>query len=353
MSVRIPFDEMKATAKKAFLNLGLSEEKAELCATIHTQSSADGVESHGMNRIPRFAEYVQKGWVDVHAEPELVGSKGACENYDGHLGIGVCNAVFCADRAAELAKERGIGLVTIKNTTHWMRGGAYAWRIAYKGYMGISWINTESCMPMWGSDEPGVGNNPFCMAIPREKGPIVVDMAMSQYAYGKLGVYRMQGKKLPYPGGFDQEGHLTDDPGAIEKSGRILPTGYWKGSSLAIALDLAAAMLANGFCGTDMDEQGKGSCTGCCQVFIAIDPYLFGGKEEVQKMLDRRVAAADASHPINPAHPVKCPGESTVARRERSMKEGVNVDETVWAQIQQLAAGNLDVQDIASVVIKK
>ena len=80
--------------------------------------------------------------------------------------------------------------------------------------MGMSWINTESCMPLWGSDEPSVGNNPFCMAIPREDGPIVLDMAMSQYAYGKLGVYRLAGKQLPYPGGFDKDGNLTSDPGS-------------------------------------------------------------------------------------------------------------------------------------------
>lgn len=348
MSIKVPFSELKETAKKAFLNLGLSEEKAELCATIHTESSADGVESHGMNRIPRFAEYVQQGLIDVNAEPELVSAKGACENYDGHMGVGVVNAVFCADRAAELAKEHGIGLVALKNTTHWMRGGAYAWRMAYKGYFGISWINTESCMPMWGSDEASVGNNPFCMAIPREKGPIVVDMAMSQYAYGKLGVYRLAGKELPYPGGFDKDGNLTSDPGAIEESKRILPTGYWKGSSLSIALDLAAAMLANGRTGLDMDLANEGSCGGCCQIFIAIDPYLFGEKEATQAKLDARVAAADAAHPLDPKHPVRCPGESTIARREASMRDGVTVDEQIYAQIQQLAAGDLNVTDIAS-----
>ncbi len=348
MSVRIPYDELKATAKKAFLNLGLSEEKAEICATIHSQSSADGVESHGMNRVPRFAEYVQKGWVDVNAEPELVGKKGAVENYDGHLGIGITNALFCSDRAIALAKEHGIGCVALRNTTHWMRGGTYAWHMADEGFMGISWINTESCMPMWGSDVPSVGNNPFCIAIPREDGPIVVDMAMSQYAYGKLGVYRLAGKQLPYPGGFDKEGNLTSDPGAIEDSRRILPTGYWKGSSLAIALDLAATMMSNGRSGADLDEENRGSCTGCSQIFIAYDPYLFGDKEEIQAKLNKRVAAADAAHPINEKRPVKCPGEGTRERRKDCMENGVIVDENIWEQIRMLAEGNLNVTDIAS-----
>lgn len=348
MSLRIPYETVLETVKKALLNSGLSQEKAQICAEIHTQSSADGVESHGLNRVPRFVDYVQKGLIHPEGEPELIGGKGAVENYDGHLGIGITNALFCADRAMELAKEHGIGCVALKNSTHWMRGGTYAWKMAEAGFMGISWINTESCMPLWGSDEPGVGNNPFCIAIPREDGPIILDMAMSQYAYGKLGVYRLAGKKLPFPGGFDQEGNLTDDPGAIEESRRILPTGYWKGSGMAIALDLAAALMANGFSGLDMDEADNGSCTGCCQIFIAYDPYLFGSKEEIQTMLNRRVAAAGASHPEKEGAHVTCPGERTYATRERSMKEGVTVDESIWQQVVAISEGNLKTKDIAS-----
>lgn len=348
MSIKIPFDTVKATVKKALLNAGLTEAQAETCATIHSQSSADGVESHGLNRVPRFVEYIQKGWINLEGKPELKGARGAAECYDGNLGIGILNAIFCADRAIELAKEHGIGCVSLRNTTHWMRGGTYAWRMANAGFAGMSWINTESCMPMWGSDEQGVGNNPFCMALPRENGPIVLDMAMSQYAYGKLGVYRLAGKQLPYPGGFDKDGNLTSDPGAIEESHRILPTGYWKGSSMSIVLDMAAAMLANGNCGSDIDQVGKGSCGSCCQVFIAIDPYLFGTKEEIQAMFDRRVAAADATHPEREGGKVTCPGERTVATRARSMEEGVTVDEAIWAQVCQIADGNLDVVDISA-----
>ncbi len=348
MSIRVAYEEMKQTLKQVFLNLGLTEEQAETCALIHTQSSADGVESHGLNRVPRFAEYVQKGWINIKGKPCLTGAKGAVENYDGQLGIGITNALFCADRAVELAKEHGIGCVTLKNTTHWMRGGTYAWRMAEAGFMGMSWINTESCMPLWGSDEPSVGNNPFCIAVPRENGPVVLDMAMSQYAYGKLGVYRLAGKELPFPGGFDKDGKLTSDPGAIEDSRRILPTGYWKGSGMALALDMAAALMANGNCGTDMDIQAKGSCTGCCQIFIAYDPYLFGTKEEIQTMLDRRAEAANNAHPEREGGHVSYPGERTLKTRAQSMKEGVAADETVWQQVCALAAGNMDTKDIAS-----
>ena len=279
MSIRVPFETVKATIKQAFLNEGIPEDVAEECARTHAETSLDGVESHGLNRVPRFVDYVRRGWVDPAAKPELVGGKGAVECYDGHLGPGITNARFAMSRACELAREHGIGCVSLRNTTHWMRGGTYAWQAAEAGLIGICWTNTESSMPLWG------------MAIPREKGPIVLDMAMSQYAWGKVGVYRLAGKDLPYPGGFDAEGNLTSDPAAIEQTRRtsdpaaieqtrrILPTGYWKGSGMAIALDLAAAAMAAGKSGADMDREGRGSCTGACQIFIAYDPYLFGEHE--------------------------------------------------------------------------
>ncbi len=348
MSRKVPFGEVKETIKKALINAGLSEEQAEICAEIHTESSADGVESHGLNRVPRFVDYVQKGWVDPKAKPELIRHVGGVEIYDGHLGIGITNALFAQERAVALAREHGIGMCALRNTTHWMRGGTYAWKMAEAGFVGISWINTESCMPLWGSDEKSVGNNPFCMAIPRDEGPIVLDMAMSQYAYGKLGVYRLAGKQLPFPGGYDRNGNLTTDPGAIEDSMRILPMGYWKGSGMAIVLDLAAAILSDGKSGADMDEEGKGSCTGCSQIFIAMDPGIAESKEEMEAIVNRRIEAADSAHPIKEGSRVRVPGEGTLARRKRSMTEGVTVDETIWAQVQSLAAGNMETMDIAS-----
>lgn len=337
--MRVPFEQVKETIKKAFLNVGLTEEQAEECAKIHTQSSCDGVYSHGLNRVPRFCDYVKKGWVNPKSTPQLVNARGAAEHYDGGLGIGILNAEFCMKRAVALAKEHGIGMVALRNTTHWMRGGTYAWQAASEGFMGMCWINTESCMPLWGSVEPSVGNNPFCIGIPHKEGNIVLDMAMSQYAYGKLQVMRLAGKQLPYPGGFDKDGNLTSDPGAIEESMRILPTGYWKGSGMALVLDMAAAMLSGGRSGDQMDDEGRGSCTGCSQIFIAFDPYLFSSEQEVEEMLTRRIDRVHHAKPQREGDTVSYPGEHTAATRAEHLANGVEVDESVWNEVCALAQG--------------
>ena len=102
----------------------------------------------------------------------------------------------------ELASIYGIGCVGLQNTNHWMRGGSYGWRAAEKGKLFIGWTNTMPNMPPWGGSEPTLGNNPFVLAIPREEGHLVLDMAMSQYSYEKLEWHMRSGTDLPEYGGI-------------------------------------------------------------------------------------------------------------------------------------------------------
>lgn len=102
-----------------------------------------------------------------------------------------------------------------------------------RGRRGHLFTNTTANMPAWGAVDAHLGNNPIVLAIPREKGPVVVDMAMSQFAYGKLEVAALSGEELPIDGGFDEAGNLTRDPQAILRTRRILPSGYWKGSAMS------------------------------------------------------------------------------------------------------------------------
>nr|WP_238947987.1 3-dehydro-L-gulonate 2-dehydrogenase [Clostridium sp. YIM B02569] len=333
---RVSFETMKNEIKRVLLSVGMEEKKADICAQIHTESSADGVYSHGLNRVSRFVDYAKKGWVDVNAEPTLVNKFSSVENYDGNMGPGILNAKFAMNRAMEIASSQGIGLVTLKNTTHWMRGGTYGWDAANKGYIGILWTNTESCMPAWGSKSTCVGNNPFIMAVPREKGNIVLDMAMSQYSYGKLQVTRLKNELLPFPGGFDKEGNLTSEPGPIEESMRILPMGYWKGSGFSILLDVISAVISGGLATAEIDKVQKGSCGSCNQVFIAIDPYKILGKDQVEQLLDNTVEYIKGAQPTKDGGEIYYPGENSKNKREDQMKNGIVVDDGVWNELLSL-----------------
>jgi 3-dehydro-L-gulonate 2-dehydrogenase len=334
---RIPFAEMHATVTAAFVRAGMNEADASVCARVHTESSCDGVYSHGLNRVARFVDYVRRGWVDPAGRPTPVRTLGAIEIHDGNFGPGVLNALFAIDRAQAIAAEEGVGIVALRNTTHWMRGGTYGWRAAERGAVAIAWTNTESCMPAWGARNPRIGNNPFVIAVPRTKGPLVLDMAMSQYSYGKLQVTRLKGEVLPTPGGFDAAGNLTAEPGPIEQSMRILPTGYWKGSGLAILLDATAAILADGLATNEVDRVGRGSCGGCSQVFIAFDPRLLGGAAFTERVADGVVDYVRSSTPAEDTREVRYPGEAQLRTRADHRVHGIVVDDGVWAEVLSLA----------------
>lgn len=334
---RVPFDEMKSTIKKAFAIAGLSEIKADTCARIHTESSRDGVYSHGLNRVERFVEYLNKGLVDADAEPSLISNFGAMEIYNGNMGPGILNAMFAMNRATEMAKKNGLGLVSLNNTSHWMRGGTYGWQAAENGFVAICWTNTESCMPPWGAKSCSIGNNPFVMAIPRKEGHVVLDMAMSQYSYGKLQVTRLINKKLSYPGGFDNNGDLSDDPASIEETRRILPMGYWKGSGFAIMLDLVAALLSSGLSTSGIDKLNRGSCGSCSQVFIAIDPLKNNSQEFVDNILNETISQLRSSVPVNDNENVYYPGEQSLKTRKENLLLGIPVDDNIWTRVKALA----------------
>ncbi|PAU78221.1 3-dehydro-L-gulonate 2-dehydrogenase [Halomonas salipaludis] len=336
---RVPFDVMVQEVKRVLVKKGFDDDRAEECARLFAEASLDGVYSHGLNRVPRFVDYIVEGWVDIHAQPTLVGGLGAVEQYDGNLGPGNLNAKFSMDRAVTLARENGIGVVAIRNTNHWMRGGSYGWQAADAGCIGVCWTNTESCMPPWGSKDRRIGNNPMVLAVPRKEGHLVLDMAMSQFSYGKLEVTRLKDELLPVDGGFDNEGNLTRVPAEIEASMRILPAGYWKGSGLAIMLDMMASLLSGGLSTSKVDKlkpAPHASGYGTSQIFIAFDPGKFSDDYWSEGVVDELVRYLHDAEPAEGHGNVSYPGERTIQTRRDNLEKGVPVDDAIWKRVLEL-----------------
>ncbi len=331
--MRIPFDDMVKEFTRVLVKYGFSEERARESATLFAKNSLDGIYSHGANRFPRVISYIEKGYIDVNAEPTLIESAGAVERWNGNLGMGNLNAKICMDRAIELAHKYGIGCVALQNTNHWMRGGAYGWQAADAGCIGICWTNTQPNMPAWGAKDRRIGNNPFIMAIPRSNGQhVVIDCAVAQYSYGKIEECRMNGKQLPFPGGFDEEGNLTSDPAAIEKTWRVLPMGYWKGSGMSIALDLVAAVLSGGRTVTEVGKLGEDEY-GLSQFLLAIDPTKFDDPSVTDAMIDNLLADVASSIPATEGGRIMYPGQPEYETRLVNTEQGVLVNDDIWAKI--------------------
>jgi 3-dehydro-L-gulonate 2-dehydrogenase len=310
----------------------MAPERAELSARLFADASADGVPSHGLNRFSLFVSCIERGLVDVSATPECVASFGGLERWNGRRGPGNLSAHRCMDRAIELSRAHGIGAVALAQTNHWMRGGAYGWQAADAGVVGICWTNTLPNLPPWGSTSPRIGNNPLVIGVPRAGGHVVLDMAMSQFSYGALSVHRMRGTELPVDGGYDEEGRLTRSPAAIERTQRLLPIGFWKGSALSIVLDMIATLLSGGRATHEITPVVADE-TGQSQVFVAIDPSTLGAMDEVMSSVDRIIEDLHLA-----GDDVRYPGERTLATRRRSLAEGVEVVPSIWEEAKALLA---------------
>ena len=329
---RIAYEEMKRQFARVLESRGFSAGDARSAGEIFAQNSLAGVYSHGLNRFPRVVEYLDKGEIDPNARATCVMRMGAIERWDGHRGFGPLNAWRAMERACALAKEYGVGVVALGNNNHWMRGGTYGWLAADLGCIGICWSNTMPNMPAWGGKDRKIGNNPLVMAVPRSNGEhAVIDCAVSQFSYGKIEDCRLRGVQLPVPGGYNEAGELTTDPAEIEKTWRVLPMGYWKGSGLSIVLDLIATVLTNGNSvakiGTFGDE------IGLTQIMIAIDPGKFNTSGETDDIVNGILADVKASVPAQEGGEVFYPGEMELARIRENREQGIPVIEEVWQRV--------------------
>ncbi|NJX13996.1 3-dehydro-L-gulonate 2-dehydrogenase [Tamlana crocina] len=332
--MQISPENIQKVLYELFLKYKFNNTNAKLLANVFTESTLDGVSSHGVNRVPLFIEYVKKGVIKIDAEAEKTASFGNIERWDGNLGPGIVNATKCTNRAVELAKQHGMGMVALRNTNHWMRGGTYGKQAANANCISILFTNTKPNMPPWGGKDSRIGNNPFVVSIPRKKGHVILDMALSQFSFGKINDYRLKGEKLPYHGGWDDKDELSNDPDKILSKERGLPIGYWKGSALSMVLDMLATILSSG--NSTYKINSKEIETAISQVYICIYPEVFKDNGLPEKLLEEIIDFTHSVEPINPEDTIYYPGERSAQTRAKNLKEGIFVNRSIWEKIMAL-----------------
>ena len=326
--------EMQQCFTSILLRTGFGEDKAERLATAFTQNSLDGIYTHGVNRFPRFIEYTKNGYVKIDTEPSLNSKNNGIEQWDGNLGPGILNAMTATNRSINLADEFGIGCVALRNTNHWMRGGAYGWQAATAGYAFIGFTNTMANMPAHGAIDTRLGNNPIVLALPYKDSCIVLDMAMSQYSFGGMEMSAMKNESLQVYGGYDPEGNLTKDPASIIKSRRPLPVGYWKGAGLSLLLDLLAAVLSAGLSTHEISKRNIEY--GMSQVFISINIKKLPNHSSIPVLIDNIITDYKQSVPEAEHVLISYPGERVLNNRRRNSENGIPVIKQVWDEILNL-----------------
>ena len=335
MVVHIPAQQIDEQVIRILKSRGVSDRDAKIFAGIVVDNCLDGVTSHGVTRLPAYVGNIDDGYLKPHAEPTKISAFGAIEQWDGNRSLGPVACTKFMSRATELAAEHGIGCVAARNSTHWLRAGTYGRQAAGAGFAAICWTNARPGMPAWGGKLPRLGNNPIVFALPGSP-PIVVDIAMSQFSFGRIQEAALAGKPLPVPGAIGFDGNPTTDAGEIIetlKAGayRLLPTGFWKGSAMAFALDALAAVLSGGLASREVETETPADI-GVSQVFIAFDIKKWISREALEIRLSEMIDHLKNGHD-GVAEEIRAPGEGTAKIRERNEREGIPVDETIWSKI--------------------
>lgn len=311
----------------------LNAQDAKRFAEIFAGNSLDGVYSHGMNRYPRYLSDMESGLCDAKVtQAERVSGLGGLEVWDAHFGVGPLIAQQMAERAIELARTHGIACVALRNNSHWLRAGRYGLMMADAGMMGLCMTNTCMNLVAYGAKEPSTGNNPITIAIPRRAGSLVMDMAVSQYAFGKLEIMAQEGGMLDTPCGYDTDGNLTNDPQKIVESGLMTPMALWKGSALSIMIDLMVSMLSLGRTSLAIGTPADGE-KGMSQMFVCMNPAAVIDMDKAEAQMEKTIAFLNALEPKDGVHGVHAPGENLERTRARNRERGIPVTEDTWQKI--------------------
>ena len=315
----------------------LNAQDAKRFAEIFAGNSLDGVYSHGMNRYPRYLSDMESGLCDAKVtQAERVSGLGGLEVWDAHFGVGPLIAQQMAERAIELARTHGIACVALRNNSHWLRAGRYGLMMADAGMMGLCMTNTCMNLVAYGAKEPSTGNNPITIAIPRRAGSLVMDMAVSQYAFGKLEIMAQEGGMLDTPCGYDTDGNLTCDPKKIVESGLMMPMALWKGSALSIMIDLMVSMLSLGRTSLEIGTPADGE-KGMSQMFVCMNPAAVIDMDKAEAQLEKTIAFLNGLEPKDGVHGVHAPGENLEKTRARNRERGIPVTEDTWQKIVRAA----------------
>ncbi len=337
----IAASRLTAFTSAAFQRVGVPTPDADLVADTLVEADLRGVHSHGVMRLATYVRRVRAGIVPAAATVTITREGPAFAHVDGHDSLGQVVSVRAMDIAIAKARAAGVGFVGVSRSTHFGAAAYYAMRASAQGFVGVAMTNTIPLMPPDGGAAPVVGNNPIAYAFPsgRER-PVVLDMATSVVAQGKLQRARGQGKPVPFGWGVDHEGRPTDRPEAIMDGGMLLPFGGYKGFGLAVVFDLLCGVLTGAGWSSQVTGMGLPKNPGpqnVGHVFMALDVAQFRPLDEFVRDADAYVRTVHAVPPAAGVGRIYVPGEIEFDLADARRRDGIPLDDNVVEDLNALA----------------
>lgn len=330
--VTLSLDDAHALVVAAFRNSGVSEDNARSTASALAAAEADGQKGHGLTRTPSYAAQAASGKVNGAAVPTSVRAGAAALRIDAGHGFAYPAIDLAIDALTPLAREAGIAAAAISRSHHFGQAGAHVERLADRGFIGLIFGNSPKAIAFWGGAEPMMGTNPIAFAAPTPNGPaLVIDLAVSVAARGKILAAQKEGGDIPENWALDKDGKPTTDPAAA-LAGSMAPMAGAKGAALAMMVEILSAALTGSAFGFEATSffTGDGAPPNVGQTVIAIDAERLSGGGFLDRMgdLTAAIAATDGARP---------PGQTRLANRARAAQEGLTISADLHAEILTLS----------------
>lgn len=325
-------EEIRSTALQALTSAGVSPENSEIQLSLLLDAEMRGVASHGLLRLPRVIERIQNGATDPASSAILEWRATALLDVDGRQGLGPVVAMQALDKICERARETGVASAVIRNCDHLGMLAWYAEHVAARGQILIALTVSEALVHPWGGRKAMLGTNPIAIGIPTSQAPFVFDMATSLVSMGKIHDHANRGVPIPLGWALDAEGNATTDATAA-KNGAIAPFGGAKGYGLGLAFELLVTSLTGAAIGTAV--KGTLDSTIPCNkgdVFIVVEP-----RSGIAPVISDFMEELRNSPPIDPAAPVRIPGDRARSTRDQSAVQDIALPAEIWSKIQQHA----------------
>lgn len=324
-------DRVRVLAEAVLSKHGAPREHAYLQADLLLEAELRGVASHGLLRLERIVERIRNGVTDPKATGAHHWVNRSFLHVDGERGLGPVVAMSALRAIEACAVENGIAVASIGNSNHLGMLAWYGEHVAAKGFVVLGATTSEALVHPWGGRKAMLGTNPLLIAVPAEPAPLVLDMATSIVAMGKIHDYANRGEAIPLGWALDANGDPTSDAVAAKK-GAIAPFGGAKGYALGLALEVLVTALSGAAIGTAV--QGTLDSQNVCNkgdLFVVISP-----SDDTATLVSAYLDEIRRCEPARPGEAVRVPGDFARLNRERSLAEGLHIDDDLWRSLQAL-----------------
>jgi LDH2 family malate/lactate/ureidoglycolate dehydrogenase len=309
---------------------------ARLVAESLVAANLRAVDSHGVQLLPYYVEQVERGDMHPDAAGRVMQESGACLHYDGANGCGQQIASVCCGHAVRLARKHGISMVAARDSNHFGAAAFWAQKISAAGLIGIVMCNASPIVAPWQAKEPRLGTNPICMSVP---GPWLLDMATTTVANNRIFKALMNGEEtIPAGWAVDSEGVPTTDTDAAIR-GMPMPLGGYKGSGLAMMVEILCGLLSGGAMSTEVGGiRIQGKPTRVSQAFVAIDVARFMPLDEFQRRVEWLVNTVKSAAPAKGYHEVLVAGDPEWRAEAERRRHGIPLGDGTWHCLVETAA---------------